>query len=211
MKALRLGLDMDGLFSDFNTSFAKQLVSTVGKDLIPQPFTPISYNWYKDFGYLKSEIDATWADVDRDPLWWYHLAAYDHHACRVFMTTLSELHSQGKVIPYFLTTRHSPSAHWQTTQWLADRGLTVPHVVITANQESKGLICRALELTVMVDDFPSNLDAVKAHSPATKTYLVEQPYNRRDRDRGYTDVLPADIELLRLMVVDWTNGKPPAI
>jgi hypothetical protein len=205
MKPLKLGLDLDGVFANFNDRFMQQILTTIGTDRRPSPdWTPTTWNWMADLGYTKREIEAVWAAVDANPLWWAYLDALPDavHA----LTEISFRAAERTIVPVFMTTRHSPTAHWQSVEWVHARfmGGVAPQVCICANAESKGLMAKALGLDIVIDDYAPNLLAIKRHAPETRVVLFDQPWNAAPLDRaglralGYESVSNL-VEFLRLI------------
>ena len=80
---------------------------------------------------------------------------------------------------YFITTRGGRTAKRQSEAWLTERGkVPFPTVLIADNPEVKGSLCGALKLDYFVDDRPENCLWAAKHSPETKVFLVDRPYNR---------------------------------
>jgi hypothetical protein len=184
MTPLKLGLDLDGCFANFNDAFAAQLIAATGKNNFPEDWRPQVRDWMTPLGYSKSEVAAAWAAVDANPLWWVNLDSLEHanHA----IVELSHAAGQRQIEMVFLTTRHSPTAHWQSVEWLRTRYMlrVMPQVCICKNPESKGLMAKALGLEIVLDDYAPNLLAVKRHSPETRVVILDQPWNSAPLDRA---------------------------
>lgn len=178
MRLLKIGCDVDGVFARFNESFAQTLTKTSGRTLTntPEPF-PV-WNWMALAGYTNPEISAALKAVDADPLWWTKLQTYP--GASVALAQLAGHVTQLRASVHFLTTRPSPSAHWQTTYWLSGVCIPplVPQVCICQNAESKGSIAAGLGLDLFVDDNVDNIYAVRRASPTTVCLLFDQPWNR---------------------------------
>lgn len=194
MKPLKLGLDLDGVFANFNDAFMRELIQVTGHDKRPvlpegQTWEPSTWNWMADLGYSKTEVERTWASVDRQPLWWATLDPLQdaHHA----LIEISSLIGRLQVEAVFMTTRHSPTAHAQSVAWLRDRFAVrvCPQVCICANSESKGLMTKALHLDLVLDDYTPNLLASKRHSPETRVVLFDRRWNQGPIERAGLDVL----------------------
>lgn len=212
MKPLKLGLDLDGCFADFNSAFMRELIQVTGHDKRPvlpegQTWAPSTWNWMADLGYSKTEVDNTWRSVDNQPLWWASLDPLPdaQHA----LIEISSMVSRQRVEAVFMTTRHSPTAHAQSVSWLRDRFVlrVCPQVCICANSESKGLMTKALGLDLVLDDYTPNLLASKRHAPETRVVLFDQAWNRGPIERSGLEVLgyqsvPNLVEFLKL--VDYT-------
>jgi 5'(3')-deoxyribonucleotidase len=211
MKPLKLGLDLDGVFANFNDAFAEQLITTTGKNPFPADWRPQVWDWMTPLGYSKREIEQTWAAVDTNPLWWAELASLEwaQHA----LIELSQAVARQQIEIVFLTTRHSPTAHWQSVEWLRTRFAlrVMPQVCICKNPESKGLMAKALGLEIVLDDYAPNLLAVKRHSPETRVVILDQPWNAAPLDRVGLRVLSYEhvsnlVEFLK-RVDETLNGR----
>lgn len=215
---LRLGLDLDGVFVDWNGQpgpngwgFARLLTELTGRDLFPKPgpFTPTTWSWFKALGYKPSELDKAWAHINRTPGWWLGLPPVDidNLDTAQTLTLVDRLCSAEQVLPTFLTQRPSATAHWQSVQWLVEQGLHRPQVCITSNPVDKALLCRTLRLDVLVDDYYENLDAVFLHAPDTRRVLLARPWNLESLPRQMlngTHIVYSQPEL-RALIQRWTD------
>lgn len=185
MKPLKLGLDLDGVFYNFNDAFADVLARVTGKDRRPEGWTPLVWDWMSALGYTKSEVAAGWAAVDADPLWWTKLDPLPGAEDAIVQIAQRIHREQFQAV--FLTTRYSPTAHWQSIAWVQYWGFhhyASPQVCICANAESKGLMAKALGLGIVLDDYAPNLLAVKRHSPETRVVVLDRPWNSAPLDRA---------------------------
>lgn len=180
----RIGCDMDGVLADFNKAYRERLADVTGRDLIPAGFVPSTWFYAtEEFGYTKEEDNATWRSITSDVMFWNNLFAYPD--AKWFLQTL--LHSLDEV--YFITTRPGRLVKLQSEMWLRRLGYVEPTVLIAKNAEAKGLLAKGLGLTHFIDDRPENCLAVRRHSPSTKIYLLDYPYNRwADAYLGYAMV-----------------------
>lgn len=175
--AFRLGLDLDGIFADFNTEAALTIARLTGRTLAPNgqcPYLPHVWDWMRAVGYKKSEIDAFWRHVEADPSWWADLLPY--RGTREFFRQLDAAIRAHVLDVFFLTTRPAYNAHWQCVQWVKEHGIEHPQVAIAHNSASKGLLAAGLQLGAYVDDYAPNLTAVRAHSPGTALGFYVQPW-----------------------------------
>ena len=203
-RPLKIGLDLDGVFCDFNPAFADELRKT-GRDLVPRPFTPTTWVWWKPLGYRQSESDAAWKAVDADPLWWVKLRTMHPQATTIrFFKTLTDLVHRHLVDAVFMTSRPSPNAHWQSVEWLRQHGMTSPQVLIAEHAESKGQLAKILGLQAVLDDYPANLHAIRLHSPLTLPILVHAPYNVPDRE--LFPCVPSDPDAYLILLQQWIYG-----
>lgn len=187
VQALRLGLDLDGVFADFNTSAAYTTGELTGRHLAPffqgapgQPYLPTTWNWWKTLGYTRTEIDRFWAHVTTEPTWWLNLPSYA--GTGTFFAQLQREIAAHALDVFFLTTRPGYNAHWQCVQWVRDHGIEHPQVAIAANAESKGLLAAGLGLHAYVDDYPPNLIAVRQHAPQVRLGYYRQPWTAEHAD-----------------------------
>ncbi len=177
---IKLALDLDGVFADFNGQpkthgFSNVLAVVNEKNLFPSPWEPDSWNWWSALGYRKSEADLAWKFVHGSPHFWatlrplpfavdtlaYIQGAIDRHEIQVT----------------FLTTRTSPTAHWQSVEWLQQYGIHRPQVCICHNAHSKAQIARALQVYALVDDYVANLKAMQMHDTGIQRFLLSAPWN----------------------------------
>lgn len=179
---LRLGLDLDGVFVNFNDGFAQLLTDISGRRLVPAPphFAPSTWAWPAAVGYKQSEQDEAWRRIEVSPSWWDERESLHHHVMtNIFFRHLSKAVDAGKLVVYFLTARPGLNAHWQSVNWLTRHGMKNPQVIVTAG---KGLTAALLALDVVVDDFHHNLSDVAAQTQGRcRTALVEASYNQSYR------------------------------
>lgn len=211
--ALKLGLDLDGVFADFNGhpdrtnghGFCHLLVEVSDRDLFPRPWTgPTLWNYWKPLGYRTRESDAAWQAVQQRPTFWATLKPLAGAVESLAVVRLLRRHLL--IEPVFLTTRPGLTAHAQSVQWLSDHGLPDATVVICLNAESKGLVARQLKLDLVVDDHPPNLLAVKMHSTA-RLVLFDQPWSGGQRDEvlGYGAMPIRNHEQLADKLKEWAG------
>ncbi len=169
---MRIGLDIDGVFADFNESFIQRVVDVTGKDLFPsEPFDIPTWNYPEHYGYTEVDVMTVWADIKKDTAFWACLPAYAWTE-----EALYRLDPDNDDL-YFITSRPGIRAKAQTELWLADRAdhLDCPTVLISSN---KGACCKALGIEVYIDDRDVNVFDVRSQSPETQTFLLDQPWNQ---------------------------------
>lgn len=199
---LRLGLDLDGVFADFNTAFGQLLTRTTGRDLLPpeRPWLPPVWHWWKDLGYTEAEAEDAWADV-RSGGFWDRLESYHAKpAMEDFGWWLALQANAGLLTTYFLTTRPGVTAHAETVWWLqsqfAGKGSGfVPQVIIANDALHKGKLAQVLGLDLYFDDYWINVGYTRGHCA---TYLVEQPYNAEFRTGHLT--VPCELHAIRHII-----------
>lgn len=189
--AFRLGLDLDGVFADFNTEAALTTARVTGRDLIPlpvgvppaytrAPYLPPVWDWWRAAGYKKTEIDAFWKHITTQPTWWADLPAYP--GTGALFAKLQQAIDAHRLDVFFLTTRPGYNAHWQCVQWVKEHGIEHPQVAIAEHAESKGLLAAGLRLDAYVDDYAPNLVTIRSHSPRTRLGFYVQPWGVEYRD-----------------------------
>jgi hypothetical protein len=180
-RPIMMGLDLDGVFADFYGShdthgFVSTIVQQSGVDHFERPFVPTTWDFCTTAGYLPSQIDMAWTEVDRNPTWWDRLHPFEH--TRPALAMIQRYTKRGVWTPVFLTSRPSPGAHYQSVQWLERHGIVNPQVIICRHAHHKAQMAAGLELSVFVDDNVENVTRVDATMAGlTRVYLVNQPYN----------------------------------
>jgi 5'(3')-deoxyribonucleotidase len=186
MKLLRIGVDVDGVLADFNTSFIERVIKVTGIDRFGKGFIPTTWNYPESVGYSPEEVAAVWEDIKGDPYFWRNLPAYAHTA--QVLTYLSHLQHIGHDV-YFITARPGVVAKKQTEEWLQYKcrmqylAAPSPTVLISSN---KGLCAQVLNLDIYVDDRVENvLDVLNKRGCAT--FMFAQPWNTSREQDVLTD------------------------
>lgn len=169
---MRLGVDIDGVVASWNSHFVRLVKSETGIDIDTTQPWPTQWQWPKQ--YLKSStINKLWDWIRANPWWWRMLPTTDTGAQDLRL--LEQLHKAGHAV-YFITSRPGTEVHRQTAIWLAGNGMTYPTVLLAKNPQAKALVCEGLQLDLMIDDKPANVEACR--QAGTRTFLRRQPYNR---------------------------------
>lgn len=170
-KTLRVGLDIDGVLADFNTSFRKVIHDLhPDKQLIPEKdFCPV-WNYPQHYGYTSKEVNKAW-DVIKSTNFWLDLAPYEN--LDAVWDKLKSFDHDGHDL-YFVTSRVGHIVKKQTERWLERHLYFHPTVLIS---ERKGDIASGLSLDYYLDDKPENYDHVKRDSPSTANYLITRQWN----------------------------------
>lgn len=194
---MRIGVDIDGILADFNTAYIQRCIDVCGVDLFPErPFEIPCWEYPQHYGYSNEAIKAVWAGIKTDPTFWERLPAYDYTADVLFY--LRKCGVRGDDV-YFITDRPGIDAKGQTERWLkafdvTNRGVSHPTVLISGK---KGWIANGLGLDVYIDDKVENCESVVKESPATRTLMLTQGWNkgrdvtgaeRVDRVVGFADL-----------------------
>lgn len=194
---MKLGIDVDGVLADFNSSYIHRVVAVTKRDLFPaRPFTISTWNYPESYGYTKGEVSTVWESIKRDPQFWRDLPAYPE--TRTALHRLSGLGGAHDI--YYITSRPGVQAKRQTETWLRDHGLRDRPTVLISS--FKGLCARALELDRYVDDRDANVLDVALTSIPTRTYLVSRPWNAEFDAAGHKVVrVESVVEMLPEHVV----------
>lgn len=166
-----IGLDIDGVLGNFNSTYIELLVKLTGKDLFqPKPFEITTWFYPEAAGYTKAEIAAAWKHIEVDENFWVQLQPYPD--AQQFLEDLWEVEHQNV---YFITHRPGPTAKVQTEFWLRRLlGWDLPTVLVTG---AKGSVCKDLGVTHYLDDKTENCLGVQAWAPQTKGYMLARGWN----------------------------------
>jgi hypothetical protein len=177
----RIGVDVDGVLADFNTSYIRLIAKTTGVQLPAADDTyPTTWFYPEAAGIPKAEIDRVWRDgILPSPRWWNTLPCYD--------TTIDDADALANCIVdddevYAITSRPGAGAAFWTTYWLRrvfDAAVTQPQVIIADDAAAKGRIAAAIGLDAFIDDLAANCAAVRRLSPSTEVFMFDRPWNRR--------------------------------
>jgi 5'(3')-deoxyribonucleotidase len=170
---MRIGVDVDGVLADFNTSFIERVIQVTGKDLFPpRPFDIPVWDYPQSYGYTDKETHAVWENIKADPTFWYGLSPYPD--------TLDALHLFRDMANhhdiYFITARPGIVAKQQTERWLRALGGDPswgPTVLISSDK----LGCvKALNIELYIDDKTENIQST---SLACMSLLLTRPWNAK--------------------------------
>ncbi|SRR6266550_1575267 len=168
-KRLNIGLDVDGVISDFTSAarkLCKQLFNGRPDDSL------IQTSWaFDSLGITPEEENILWRKIDSIPNWWLG------HTPMPYTDMLPQLCDKHRVI--FITNRKDGTG-WpiedQTKIWLKRNfGIVNTNVVIS---DRKGPTAVGLKLDYFLDDRPRNVEEVFESSIDTKTYLYNTTYNQ---------------------------------
>jgi uncharacterized HAD superfamily protein len=177
MTRKRIGLDLDGVLVNFYDAYEGAIRRETGRDLFPtraKDEYPPTWDWPEYHGYSQAEIRDVWQAIHADPEFWYRLEPLPdwHVAYQLIRANVHDV--------YFITARPTESALAETQRWLAVHGGTSTSAT-TLISPHKGLCAKALDLDIYVDDRIENILDVWSHSPVTRAYLIDRPYNQSVR------------------------------
>lgn len=174
---MKLGIDIDGVLADFNTSFIHLVKQQTGIQLPPVSDTyPDTWSYHRAGGVTEKQDNALWEFIKTSSFWGQLLpmkGALDA------LERLNSLSVDGHDI-YFITARPGKLAKFFTDLWLQRHGMVFPTTLVTSN---KGPVVVGLGLDIFVDDKPENNLEVLTHCELAKVrapwvYLVDAPYNK---------------------------------
>ena len=192
---MRLCCDIDGVYADWNSAFARLLISADG-NRIPREWwtanrvTPPCWEWDEAAGYPPEVISSVWRRItSKGSTFWKNLKPLPY-AGQV-LKRLNGLSSRGHEV-VFLTNRVGWNAKRQTEQWLYDiGGVNYPTVIIAPSGEAKIPILRNIGADLFIDDRLETLNecvrSAVEQGPAWKIhlFLLNTTYNQDDRLGGY--------------------------
>ncbi len=179
---MRIGVDIDGVLADFNTSFIERMIEVTGKDLFPErPFDIPTWNYPEHFGYDHAETSRVWETIKTDGCFWKNLSGYNNWLGATFgaMGYLADrIRIHGDDV-YFITARVGPTAKEQSEIWLDryDPSLRAFRKTVLISSH-KGLVAMALDFDVYIDDRWENAVDVREKMSNTQVFLMDRPWNR---------------------------------
>jgi len=171
-KNLKVMFDIDGVLADFVLGFTDRACLKYGT---PAERTVEHKVWDLFPGLDKKMIDAIWRDLEKDDSHFWD--SLEKLPSLVEEQYLWHLCGRDGVEVYFVTNRHTRTAHDQTQRWLATTFGIPGANVICVGAQSKGNMAKALEADFAIDDKLGNAVYMYYESPKTKVYLLERPYN----------------------------------
>ncbi len=174
-KQLRLGIDCDGVLSDFTRGYLAVLKEASGGkmcSLHESHGEPDCWYWPTKYGYTKEEDAKAWELIKKSPTFWADLPAYLETAPA--LDVLSQIYAEGHEV-YFITNRPGLATHAQTSMWLMQHGYPMPLVLV---REQKGPVVQGLGINFFIDDKPSNCYEVRDATAHCRVFLLSRPWNQ---------------------------------
>ena len=164
-----LMVDVDGVLAEFVYGF-RSLANKMWQ--VPVYLTPNQQTWAFD-DLTAAQESAVWEAIRSSETFWQDLGAL----CPVkAWRRIAALCSSRDV--YFVTSRIGPTAKRQTQLWLTRHGIKDPTVIVVGPKR-KGLAAKLLQPSASIEDNAENATAISTDNPATVSYLLDRPYNRR--------------------------------
>jgi len=153
--------DVDGVLADFLTAYRAQ-EQKFGMKVTFEP----RWNAYWN--------DEVWAAIKTIPDWWIKVPAIPDMPTFLRIADLTYAHDL-----YFVTNRTGVDVKTQTERWLRMRGVLQPTVIIS---KKKGEMAAAIGADFAIDDKAGNALYTAWHSPKTKSFILDAPWNQFDHD-----------------------------
>jgi 5'(3')-deoxyribonucleotidase len=169
---VKIGVDIDGVLADFNSAFIDLVREVTGVSLPPVSDSyPDTWAYHRAGGVDEAGDNMLWSTI---------VGGQFFRMLRPLPFAVTALHRLSKREMsgdhvYYISTRPGPFSKAQSEDWLRDLLSYRPTVIISSH---KGAIAEGLELDVMIDDKPENLEAVNDRYACCQTVLVDAPYNR---------------------------------
>jgi 5'(3')-deoxyribonucleotidase len=180
---MKIGIDMDDVCADFQTSYVTLLNKLYGKP--PLGTAPIDWEG-SNLQLTPEETTQSWIEVAKVKNFWSSLKplpSFDLETM-LLLTKLVALHDVFFVTNRFDTPGASPLK--QTKYWLyLHASIQAPNVLIA---KEKGPMASVLQLDVFIDDRPKNLIDVLAARPNAKIYLADSSHNQNFNDPRFPRV-----------------------
>ena len=171
-------IDLDGVLVDFNLPFWHVLAAQ-GAPMIPfENGEPRTWHWEALYGASSAHVDAAWAQVAEDPVWWAELPKHTDVA-------KADLHwwhgAVGRPVIYCSARPHQvlSGSEW----WLHDHVCeAVPTLLHAPGPQRKPRVLQGLSPVAILEDKWDTL-AICARKIATgemdpcRLLLVDRPYN----------------------------------
>lgn len=171
------GIDIDGCLAVFDESYI-ELLNELAQD--EAQATRLGKNfqhwdWPTAKGVLPETEKEAWGRISAPTsLFWQDLRAYP--GVEGFLQTIETLYHEGRVLPYFITTRPGVKSKHQTERWLKSRGMSNPTVLICLGD--KAPIINSLGLDIMIEDRPDAIVNLQERCPHTRIYCINRTWNQ---------------------------------
>ncbi len=161
--------DIDGVLADWMVAFTR-----LGHERYGTPIASHhdSTSWDDMHGLTKQQVTSLWDHIKQTPEFWGGVPPM--LGAGTFTRIRHLAASKGHDV-YFVTARPGYGAKAATEEWLRRYCLSHPTVVMS---RWKGEAAKAIEADFSIEDKAGNAVYVAYQSPATKSYLIDRPYNQ---------------------------------
>ena len=181
----RLGVDCDGVLSNFFKAYEELFIKIAGKDLFPAKWPdvyPVCWEWPQHYRYTNEHASAVWQHIKTSKTFWKDLDPLP--GAVEAMKQLQRLAVAGHHV-FFISDRTGVNPKRQTEKFLYGKGFVeYPTVILASN---KAAVVHALDLDFMIDDKPETITSLcelaRNALPKLKGhfYAPDYPYNRAGR------------------------------
>ena len=173
---MRIGVDLDGVLTDFNRPFIDLVIKTTGRDLFPpRPFDIPTWNYPEHYGYTGAEVSTVWDIITDSTRFWRNLPPLP--GASEFLFELNRWVEEGDHALYFLTSRLGRCPKAESESWLRTHRIENPTVLIVNPAIAKAPICASLSLDFFLDDKTETCEAIRDHAK-TYCHMLAQPWNK---------------------------------
>lgn len=181
-RTIRIGVDLDGVVTDFCKGFSEVLHDLYGDrmPIIKDHYSVKAWDWTSWYPATHEEIRAAWEETGRREAFWESLECVDPIGYQNLLSNFNNpWNSRTNWEVYFLTNRTSRGTRYtlmhEACLWLEHRGWLRPQVLCTPH---KGLTAMVMGFNHFIDDNPGNCIEVARISKGTKVYVRDWSYNR---------------------------------
>jgi hypothetical protein len=167
---LKIGIDLDGVVSNFIQKYREICIGICGHDLPHESSDWNQTNWNLD----KEVHNKAWGIIKNTHSFYRYLEVLPG----VSIVSMIRLSKAQRL--FFITTRpptEGAPIEIQSAAWLVNNfSIAYPTVIVADN---KGPIAKGLGLDAFIDDKPENLLDVHEYSPETKLFVRSQAWNEK--------------------------------
>jgi hypothetical protein len=176
MKVVNVGVDLDGVVSNFSRSFSLIMRKLFGDEMpIVESENVIKHwDWDKWYPATKEQIGAGWSCLKDTENFWTTLSPFS-----VAVDGIRKLYSAPNVVVYYITTRPQTrglSIVEQSSVWIEHHvgSRKSPQVIVT---DDKHDVINALDIEYFIDDNTFNVLNAVLYTEA-KVYVVDYLHNQ---------------------------------
>lgn len=163
MKKHVVQFDVDGVLADFDLGY-RELYHELYGVMKPRPTR-----------WGQSGDHQVWQEIKSSSNFWSRL---DPLASPAEFQAIQRMQGLSADV-YFVTHRMGVDPKGQTEFWLRSQGISNPTVIVSG---LKAEVARGIGATHCLDDKFGNAYTVSVYSRATKSYLLDAPYNQVDHE-----------------------------